>query len=77
MSTQDIVQGSMCEKVRKGYPSVADEELNHERPPAVDSDDGQFEVERLIGKRRVGRSAQYQRLMLRQRIASRVAARNQ
>lgn len=49
----------MCEEVRKGHPSVAGEELNHGRPAAVDSDDGQFEVERLIGKKRVGRGVQY------------------
>lgn len=39
--------------------SVADEEPNFGRPPALDPDDNQFEVERLIGKRRFGRGVQY------------------
>lgn len=56
---QATVQGAMREEARKAYPSVADEEQKFERPPAVDSDDRQFEVEKLIEKKRVGRGFQY------------------
>ena len=56
---QDTVQGAMREKTSKVCLSVADEKPNYERPPAVDSEDGQFEVEKLIEKRRFGRGVQY------------------
>jgi hypothetical protein len=49
----------MCEEARKGNLLIADKQLNYERPPAVDSDDEQYEVEKLIKKRRCGRGYQY------------------
>jgi hypothetical protein len=35
------------------------EASDYDRPPAVDPEHGRFEVEKLVGKRRVGRTVQY------------------
>lgn len=59
MQQQDTVQGATCEEARKVLPSVVGEESNHQCPPALDPDDGQFEVEELIEKRRFYRGVQY------------------
>ncbi|KAK5308954.1 hypothetical protein LTR93_012303 [Exophiala xenobiotica] len=59
MGVQDNDQSAICEEVSKGCSSVTDERLDHECPPAVDSDDDQYEVETLLGKRRRGRGVQY------------------
>lgn len=52
-------QDPSCTETGETYLSVPCEDANHERPPAMDSDDDQFEVERLIKKRRFGKGIQY------------------
>ena len=59
MGVQDTFQGALCEQAREESLPIADEEPSYERPPAVDSDDEQYEVERLLDKRRIGRGFQY------------------
>lgn len=59
MARKDTIPRATCDEARKSYPLATDEEPNHELPPPVDSDDGQFEVERLVERKRVGRGFKY------------------
>ena len=57
MKMQDTSQDTSPSE--KGHASFAREGSEFARPPAMDPDDNQWKVERLIAKRQIGRGFQY------------------
>lgn len=46
-------------QVGEAGPGCANKELKYDQPPALDPEDNQWRVEKLVKKRRIGRSVRY------------------
>lgn len=57
--TRDASQPNRCKDANRRSLSTSIEKPNDERPPAIDPEDGQWEVERLIEKRQFGKTVKY------------------
>jgi hypothetical protein len=53
-------QGAVLLRTKEIQSINTIEAADHSRPPARDAEDGQWKVEKLVEKRRIGRTVQYQ-----------------